>query len=462
MKNTHLIILTFVFMQISCQSVSEKSETGQSNNEYKLIVLDPGHFHADLLQKRKLANISDTVYVYAPKGFELNQYLERIDLYNQCEEFPTSWIECVYSEDDFLECMLREKKGDVVVIAGNNQKKTDYIFQSVKAGLNVLSDKPMAINSENFSLLTDAFREAQRKGALLYDIMTERYDVLNEIERIIIEDDDLFGTLEKGTYEHPAVKLESVHHFYKTVSGKPLIRAPWYYDVEQQGEGIVDVTTHLIDIVNWKCFPETVLNYKRDVEILDASHYTTDITLDQFRRSTKMTNFPEYLNKYISDSLLKVYSNGKIQYKIKDVNVAISVLWNYEALSGSGDTFSSTIRGTKAFCQILQDKKQGSVPQLYVGSIKKVDDVDFSSKIDALMQKLQLIYPYVNAVKEGEKYRIDVPAEKRVGHEEHFSKVAEKYFNYVKEEKMPEWEIAFMLTKYYITTQALKMAKSAK
>jgi hypothetical protein len=34
----------------------------------KLTVLDPGHFHAALVQKNMYANVDDTVHVYAPAG----------------------------------------------------------------------------------------------------------------------------------------------------------------------------------------------------------------------------------------------------------------------------------------------------------------------------------------------------------------------------------------------------------
>ncbi|MCB6666162.1 putative oxidoreductase C-terminal domain-containing protein, partial [Phocaeicola dorei] len=77
----------------------------------------------------------------------------------------------------------------------------------------------------------------------------------------------------------PSVIMESVHHFFKTVSGKPLIRPAWYYDVEQQGEGIADVTTHLIDLINWQCFPDKTIHYQSDVTVNAAKHWATPITL---------------------------------------------------------------------------------------------------------------------------------------------------------------------------------------
>ncbi|NCB68645.1 MAG: oxidoreductase [Bacteroidia bacterium] len=460
MKTNFLIVTLIVLLSCACQP-ARKSPESKSSTNHRLMVLAPGHFHADLLQKNMLPGVSDSVFVYAPEGFELTQYINRIESYNQRETDPTSWKEVLYTGSDYLQQMIAQKKGDIVVIAGNNQNKTDYIVQSVKAGLNVLADKPMAINGKQFELLANAFEEANRNGVMLYDIMTERFDVLNEIERVIIHDKKLFGEMEQGSKEKPAVELESVHHFFKTVSGKTLIRSPWYYDVEQQGEGIVDVTTHLIDIVNWKCFPETVLSYQKDVEMVSATRFPTVLTQEQFFRSTQLNQFPPYLEKYVKDSKLNVYSNGTIQYKIKGINVAIRVVWNYEAPQGSGDTFSSTIKGTKALCQIVQDQKQGSVTQLYVSPAEGVNVSDFELHLANRVKDLQNAYPSLTMVKEGDRYRLDVPASMRDGHEEHFSKVAKQYFGFLQKGSMPEWETSYMLTKYYITTSALEMAKKS-
>jgi hypothetical protein len=40
-------------------------------NEVKLITLDPGHFHAALIQKEMYAGVSSRVHVYAPLGPDL-------------------------------------------------------------------------------------------------------------------------------------------------------------------------------------------------------------------------------------------------------------------------------------------------------------------------------------------------------------------------------------------------------
>jgi len=37
-------------------------------DEFRLIILDPGHFHAALIQKSMYAGVSKRVAVYAPLG----------------------------------------------------------------------------------------------------------------------------------------------------------------------------------------------------------------------------------------------------------------------------------------------------------------------------------------------------------------------------------------------------------
>jgi len=97
--------------------------------------------------------------------------------------------------------------------------------------------------------------------------MTERFEITTLLQKELSQIPEVFGSLLAGSPEQPAITKESVHHFYKHVSGKPLIRPPWFFDVEQQGEGIVDITTHLVDMIQWEAFPGIILK-KEDVEII--------------------------------------------------------------------------------------------------------------------------------------------------------------------------------------------------
>src|SRR5512139_3837365 len=86
----------------------------------RLMTLDPGHFHAGLVQKFMYPQVSPVVHVYAPAGPELQDHLKRIEGFNTRTEDPTHWEEKVYIGPNFLEKMVSEKPGNVVVLAGNN------------------------------------------------------------------------------------------------------------------------------------------------------------------------------------------------------------------------------------------------------------------------------------------------------------------------------------------------------
>ncbi len=463
-----LLIMLGILLLFSCDMQKGKKEiqsktlfTGK-DGEIELVVLNPGHFHASLLQKFPQKQVNDTVLVYAPQGNELDQYLASIEGYNDRSENPTVWNEVVYSGSDYLEKMLEEKKGNVVILAGNNLKKTDYIYQAINAGYNVLSDKPMAINTENFELLRSAYDSARTQDVYLYDVMTERYEILNTLTRELVNNKELFGELQDGTPENPSIVMENVHHFYKEVSGNVLVRPAWFYDVEQQGEGMVDVATHLVDLINWQCFPDSVIDYERDVNIISASHWPTKLTLSDFTRSTKLEVFPDFLTKYVNNSVLDVYSNGRINYQVKGKNIAVTALWNYEAPKGGGDTYSATIKGTKATVEIVQNKAENYIKQLYVQKDKSTDEKEFESAITKIVTQLQETYPYVSSKRiSGSRYQIVVPVESRKGHEDYFGYVAQKYFGFLVNRNMPEWEISNTIAKYYITTTALEMARNS-
>jgi hypothetical protein len=73
--------------------------------------------------------------------------------------------------------------------------------------------------------------------------MTERNEITTMIQRRFGQNAELFGELRKGSVDDPAIIQKNTHHLKKTVSGNPLQRPPWYFDVLQQGEGIVDIPT---------------------------------------------------------------------------------------------------------------------------------------------------------------------------------------------------------------------------
>ncbi|MBW8332084.1 MAG: Gfo/Idh/MocA family oxidoreductase [Prolixibacteraceae bacterium] len=466
MNKNSITVIALAIMFSSCagggQKKAEKETpkfTGAAG-EVKLMTLDPGHFHAGLIQKSMYEQIDPTVYVYAPEGDDLTQHLARIEGFNTRDENPTAWVEKVYTGDDYLEKMLAEKPGNVMMVAGNNAKKTEYIQKAIEAGLNVFADKPMVITPEAFPVLEQAFKTAEEKGVLLYDIMTERHEITSILQRDLANNAEVFGGLVDGTPEQPAVTKESVHHFSKMVAGSALKRPSWFFDVAQQGEGIVDVTTHLVDLVQWGCFPEVIVN-KTDVQMISAKRWTTDISPDQFEKVTSLKEFPEFLKKDVTDGTLKVYSNGEMVYKLKGKVAKVSVIWNFEAPEGTGDTHYSVMRGNICNVAIRQGKEEGYKPTVYIEATAASDLAAFEASLKkAVEQDIAAKHPGLTLKKLAEKlWTVEIPAQYSVGHEAHFGQVTEFYLQYLKDGKLPEWEVPNMITKYYTTTEALKLAK---
>ena len=455
-----------VAAMVSCTSGSKKtSQTNEMKNKFtgakgevKIMTLDPGHFHAALVQKNMYEQVDPTVYVYAPDGPDVQGHLALIESYNTRAESPTSWNEIVYTGPDFLEKMLEEKPGNVMVTAGNNAKKTEYILKTIQAGINVLADKPMVITPEEFPKLEEAFKVADEKGVLLYDIMTERHEITTILQRELAHIPEVFGTLQTGTEEDPAITKESVHHFFKYVSGSALKRPAWFFDTKQQGEGIVDVTTHLVDLIQWEAFPEVILS-KSDVNVISAKRWTTDLTPEMFEKVTKLTEFPDYLQKDVQDGVLKVYSNGEINYTLKGIHAKASVIWNFQAPEGAGDTHYSIMRGTKCNLIIKQGEEEGYKPQLYIEALPDVDIKELTGALYNAVQGLTSKYDGIELEKLGDtKWKLNIPEKYKVGHEAHFGQVTEKYLQYLIDGKLPDWEVPNMIVKYYTTTEGLKAA----
>lgn len=430
-----------------------------AKGEVNLMTLDPGHFHAALVQKSMYDQVSPKVYVYAPDGPDVTDHLKRIEGFNSRLKDPTSWNEVVYTGDDFMEKMLLKGPGNVVVLSGNNRKKAEYILSCVKAGLNVLSDKPMCIDEAGYDLIVEAFELAQEKDLFVYDVMTERFEITSILQKELANDPSVLGELDPGSVDDPSIIKESVHHFFKFVAGNPIKRPPWFFDTTQQGEGIVDVTTHLIDLTMWGLFPEEILDYDRDVVLKKAKRWPTFLSKERFQNVTKLDDFPDYLKKDLKENgMYPCYANGEIVYTMKGIHVKTSVKWNYQAPEGAGDTHYSMIRGSKAMVVILQGEKQKYRPELYVKAADSVDKSDYGLSLSKAIHKLQTKYPGIELEEREEVWRIVIPDKYRIGHESHFSQVTEHYLQYLINGELPHWEIPNMITKYRITTEALSKA----
>ena len=394
-----------------------------------------------------------------PVGVDIAEFLNLAAPFNSRPEDPSKWQYDIHLGTDFREALLMEKPGSIVVLSGRNDEKIDRMLACLNAGFNVLADKPWIIDSSRFALLDSALATAETKKLAAYDIMTERYEITTIIQRRMAADTALFGEIAPGTPENPSVVKRSVHHMSKVVAGKQLRRPAWFFDTSVQGEGLVDVTTHLVDLVFWTLFPEQAIDYKKDISMTAAKHWPTPLTPAQFG---EVTGSPQFPKGFALDDKgnLPYFCNGLMHFQVKGVNVEVQVEWNFKAPEGGGDTHYSIIRGTKAHILVRQEKEQNYRPEVYVEPATGADRAETEKALATFIASVAAKdYPGLTVKEEKGRWRIDIPQPLRVGHESHFGQVTAQYLKYAGGEPMPVWERPNMLAKYFVTTKALEMSR---
>ena len=444
-------ILSFSVLIFICWACSQKPGAAVKTEEIRIIQLDPTHGHAAAAQSEQLNRIDSNVYVYAPAKDDVTPYLQQINSFNTRKEDPTKWNEIAYYGKDYLERMVAEKKGNVVVLAGNNRLKIDYIEQSVNAGMNVFSDKPMVISKAGFERLKNVYQLAGQKGVMVFDMMTERYSLINRIQRSLMQDTLLFGKLLPGNPDHPSVMESSVHHFYRGGAGN---RPAWYFDVLQQGEGIVDVTTHLIDLTFWKSFPDKIIDYQKDINVLSAKRWPVTLTRKEFSAATSLPSIPPSLNEYMKDSVLQVYANGSIDYQVNGVFNRVKVEWRPATPPGGNDLRNAYAEGTNSTLLIQQEYGEKR-PELCIQKSGKISENEFKSRLVKAVARLQNDFPGISFSGESKTVQIIIPSELELSHDPTFK----VFIGFLVNKELPKWEVPVTLAKYYITTTALEMAK---
>ncbi len=431
--------------------------------EIRFITLNPGHFHAALVQKEMYEHVDPRVHVYAPLGPDLLAHLGRLAGFNARSSAPTRWQLEVHACEDYLERMAKEKPGNVVVLAGRNAQKIDAILTALDAGMNVLADKPWILVPEDLPKLRKALDRADERGLIAYDIMTERYEITSLLQRELVQDEPTFGTLVPGSPEEPGVFMESVHYLKKTVAGAPLRRPAWFFDVHQQGEALSDVGTHLVDLVQWMLHPLEALDVSRDACVLSAERWPTVVAKNAYQQITGDTEYPVSLHAALQGDALNYFCNTRVNYSVRGAHVKLDVIWDFEAEAGGGDTHLAVFRGTRSRVEVRQGRDEKFLPELYVIPNQTIEYPLVRRALDRKLESLQAEYPGVGVVDLGTHLRLSIPPSYRVGHEAHFAQVTKQFLRYVRrQDTLPSCEKPNMIAKYFVTTRGVEMSRQAK
>lgn len=393
-------------------------------------------------------DLAERVSVYARLGPELLDYLSRISLFNSRNDNPTRWELDVHTSKDPMSAMLQDRAGDAVVFTGRNRGKIDRILAALENGLHVFADKPWIISSADMGKLEQALALADRKELAAFDIMTERYEITSILQREFVNVTEVFGTLE-------AVNARSIHHISKTVAGLPLRRPPWFFDIEEYGEALADVGTHVVDLVQWTAFPDQVLDYRQDIEMSAGRHWPLTLTKSQFQQVTGEAEFPPRLAPHIRDGMLDYLCNISVSYTLRGVPVTLDILWNWEAPRGSGDVYEAVFHGTRARVEL----RQTNLPELYIVPGNAGVRAEVFAAVRGKVAALQSTWAGIAVEESATEARLAIPETFRVGHEAHFAQVARRFLEYMTAPKaVPAWERPNMLAKYYVSTTGVELA----
>jgi predicted dehydrogenase len=432
-----------------------------ASREPHIIILDPGHSHAAAILAQPVPGVSSEVNVYAPPGPDLREFLNRVSQFDLRPQSPTHWKFNTYVGPDFLERMLREEPGNMVVISGRNKPKINRILSCLQAGQNVLADKPWIIESKDLPLLETALNTAEEKHRVAYDGMTERFNIAYQIQRELMRDPDIFGHPLLGTPSDPAVRLENLHSLIKFNERKVNLRPSWFLDIRQQGEGIADVGTHLIDLEMWTLFPDESIDYRRDVTVLKADRTSLSLTRSEFERLTGEKAWPEFLVQAIKNDRLEYYCNNTAMFTIRGVHASIRDQWEYESAGALDDSYLVLYRGSRATIRVRQTKVENYVPELDVMPDATLNRTMFAAALENKIDQLSKTFPNLSIRDKGTEIRIVIPKEDRMRGGSSFAQLVNRFLEYVRDpQAVPRWEKPNMIAKYYITTTAVALARS--
>lgn len=414
---------------------------------HSLAIVNPGHFHAALTLRERHPLLDETVWVYSEDGPDLVKFLAIVEAFNLRAVNPTQWRLRVYRGADYLEKLLAERRADVAIVAGKNDAKLATIQRLQRAGIPVLGDKPWLIAAGQLPQL----REVARGTPLAMDIMTERFEVTNRLQRALCAMPQVFGQFVDRDNK-PAIYFQSVHHLYKLVNGKPLQRPVWYFDTKVQGRGIFDVTTHLVDLAQWMIGDENGYDFGRDVSDVTAAHWPTSIPLDTFERVTGLADFPPTIRDSVRDGALEYPCNATLRFRLRRVSVEIDALWHLIEPQGAGDLHDAVLRGTLADLIIDQGAHTGGRPRLTLHPRTK--DGFAPAALDSLVAGLQQDFPGLTCVASEEGIRFDIPPTLRTTHEQHFSKVLDEFLRMVDRGQAPARIATNLECKYALLARA--------
>jgi predicted dehydrogenase len=412
---------------------------------HTLLFLDPGHFHAALTLRARHPGIEDEIFVYAPDGVELRDFLALVERFNRRSAAPTRWRPTIITSGDPLARLVTERRGDVAVLAGRNGGKARAIRRLHDAGFHVLADKPWLVEPGDL----EDVRQSLGARPLAREIMTGRHDTAARLMKRLVDLPDVFG---RFSDDGPALELESVHHLDKLVDGAPLRRPCWYFDVRVQGSGAVDIPTHLVDQTQW-LVEGAGRGTDEAPKLSSARAWPTRVPAEAFQRITKEPAFPAELQPFVADNALEFLCNAELTYRVSGVSARITARWNLAAPAGEGDRYRAVAHGSGSDIVLEQGPETRNRRRVTIEPRGQADRV--ARAVRDAVASWQTKLPGVGVEPGiGGAVALVLPPALSAGHEEHFALVLDSLVRAIDDGGWPVALAARTLAKYTLLAEA--------
>ena len=225
------------------------------------------------------------------------------------EKYPSLSDVASYSDNEF-EQMIEETKPDAVIVVSRDDTHIDYILKSLSFDLDVITEKPMVINSKDAVRVLHAEKKSKGKVTVAFNYRYSPYH--RKIKEMVLE-----GKIGRVT----SVDL---NWYIDTYHGASYFKR-WNRNRDLSGGLSIHKSTHHFDLVNWwidqepeQVFSFGALNYYgKDGELNPDS--TTD---NRFCGTCPVQNDCDYymrwnprtLQSIVEDDHIKMDLDGKEEY----------------------------------------------------------------------------------------------------------------------------------------------------
>ena len=422
---------------------------------HTLLFLEPGHFHAALTLRASNPRIDPTIHLYARPGPERDAFTALVRSFNARDDRPTGWTIRTHEAADPERALVEERRGDIVVLAGRNQLKLGAIARLHAAELHVFADKPWLTDS---AALPD-LEQATAGWPLAADIMTFRHEPVARLTQKAAADPELFGALD-GRADEPAIDIRSVHHLLKVVNGAPLRRPAWYYDTRIQGDGLVDIQSHMADQAQWLLGDGPDFLFERDYALEDARRWSTPVPRELFQASTGLDEFPEALEPRVDAGVLHLACNGEIRYRLRGAPVRQRAEWGQREPDGGGDAHRTTVRGEHATIVARRGPETGFRGELHIAP--RGPRPGFEARLSEMLAAWEAGMPGLSHRPSALGREIVIPVALHTPHEAHFAMALDDFLDLIDAGEWPAALAARIRARYTVLARARERCAEAR